>query len=174
MRLAAAAECYMTPTPTVGHRLRGLVPIALCIGLILFAGAASAQQGSGQGAPKCPRYLTVEASGDGNHLSWEAGEGTTRIYRSTGEVDGPVQNYREQDGWFQIGETDEGVTEFVDKNVTDGVTYSYLVNAYNGIESFNCEPVSVTAVPFLGGPLGVAAAAAAAMGGFVLFARRRS
>jgi hypothetical protein len=89
--------------------------------------------------PAAPRSLKAALSGSSVALTWidaPYNETGFNVYRSE-TSSGP---------YTQIGTVGSGVEEFLDGNITEGLTYYYVVSAYNGIgESVYSEEISFTA-----------------------------
>lgn len=113
--------------------------------------------------PPCPLGVTALPQDDGSIvIDWLEVEGAEeyRVYRATGGGD-----------FILLASTEN--TTHTDTTAAVGVTYSYVVTAFDGVfESEDCQAVVTTAVPFFGGVVGIALALVGAVGA-AAWARRR-
>lgn len=172
----------MASSSSKRSKLLRLTLMTALVGAIFLASTAEAQQGSGRTPPSCPLDVNVEARADGNFLTWDAGGNGSNaagvqfvhyIYRANGEITGTVESPAGDRNWTLIVTLPGGTGQFLDKEVQQGVSYSYVVTFYDGIESWRCDAVSVTAVPFFGGGVIAMVAGAGAVGAFIAFSRAR-
>lgn len=111
--------------------------------------------------PDCPGDVIIEATADGNRLTWEM----------SSEHDGAFNVYRDGEFLSFVGGMERS---YLDSDVEDGENYDYRVTATHGPrESGECPTVSVTAVPFFGGAIGIALAALGSVGVAAMFLRRK-
>ena len=115
--------------------------------------------------PPCPPDVTARALDDGSVLvQWgiASGEGYL-VYRAEG------------DGDFELVSIEMGTTntDFLDVNVTGGVTYRYTVTTFeDDVSSGPCAEVEVTTIPFFPGLVVGALALAGSVGAYVWLRRK--
>lgn len=108
----------------------------------------------------CPGNVRVEGMDEGNAILWE--------YRQNG---GEFRVYRNGERIAVVHGDDRS---YLDEDVEAGLTYSYRVTFASALpESEGCPEHDVTAVPFFGGPIGMALAMVGCTGALVWMRRRQ-
>lgn len=176
------------------HRYRSRTLACAALAAVLAVSllpSASAQSdrppGVRGGAPACPDDVAVDATSDGNLLTWNyhlapgnrdflpPPESEFRIYRApAGTVDEATVESPSDDARFtHLATVDADTTEeFLDTDIEAGASYAYVVTFYDGVESEDCDVVEGTAIPFFGAPVVAALAVAGSAGAYALYRRR--